>query len=111
LLLPRSHGPAGTVPRQRRAPPPPQMSTAAIAGVPITPAAIADEKGNALVMPSARGRADVERVLRAACDAMGGSVGLACCPMEGRRVQQVGGGGGGRGSHCAHPHLGSAAHA
>eukprot|EP00775_Hariotina_reticulata_P011653 gene11653-11798_t len=39
-----------------------QMSTAAIAGVPLAPAAIADDKGNVVVMPSAASAVCVEKV-------------------------------------------------
>jgi hypothetical protein len=68
-----------------------QMNTAAIAGVPLTPAAIADDKGNVLVMSQSASPAWAERALRAACDALGCSVGLASTPMEGCRAKQVGG--------------------
>lgn len=41
-----------------------QMSTAAIAGVPLTPAAVADDKGNVLLMAAAASPNWAERVLR-----------------------------------------------
>jgi DUF917 family protein len=41
-----------------------QMNTASIAGVPLAPAAIADDKGNVVVMPSATSAMSVERVFR-----------------------------------------------
>jgi DUF917 family protein len=66
------------------------MNTAAIAGVPLTPAAVADEKGNVVVMAAAAGPAAVERLLRVVCDELGGSVGLAASPMEGATVKRVG---------------------
>jgi hypothetical protein len=66
-----------------------QMSTAAIAGVSLTPAAIADDKGNVLVMAAAASANWAEKVLRAACTEMGCSVGLASSPMSGRHAQEV----------------------
>lgn len=66
-----------------------QMSTAAIAGVSLTPAAIADDKGNVVVMAAAASAHWAERVFRAACTEMGCSVGLASSPMSGRRAKEV----------------------
>ncbi|WIA10376.1 hypothetical protein OEZ85_010568 [Tetradesmus obliquus] len=66
-----------------------QMSTAAIAGVPLTPAAVADDKGNVLLMAAAASPNWAERVLRAACTEMGCSVGLASSPMTGTTAHEV----------------------
>lgn len=67
------------------------MSTAAIAGVPLTPAAVADEKGNVVLLAAAAGPEAVERLLRAVCEQLGGSVGLAASPMSGATVRRVSG--------------------
>jgi DUF917 family protein len=66
-----------------------QMSTAAIAGVSMTPACIADDKGNVVVMTAAAGPEWAEKVFRAACTEMGCSVGLASTPMTGKRAKEV----------------------
>ncbi|WIA30432.1 hypothetical protein OEZ86_000516 [Tetradesmus obliquus] len=66
-----------------------QMSTAAIAGVPLTPAAVADDKGNVLLMAAAASPNWAERVLRAACTEMGCSVDLASSPMTGTTAREV----------------------
>ncbi len=67
------------------------MSTAAMAGVPLTPAAVADEKGNVVLMAAAAGPQGVERLLRAVCEELGASVGLAASPMSGATVKSVSG--------------------
>jgi DUF917 family protein len=59
------------------------MTTAAVAGVPLTPCALADDKGGLLLMTRASSATHVERALRAACDVAGGSAGLASSPMLG----------------------------
>jgi hypothetical protein len=66
-----------------------QMTTAVISGIPLTPCALADAKGNSLVMTSAASPLWVERVLRGACEEMGGSAGLATSPMTGATAKRV----------------------
>eukprot|EP00878_Enallax_costatus_P039678 GHUV01045559.1.p1 GENE.GHUV01045559.1~~GHUV01045559.1.p1 ORF type:complete len:375 (+),score=112.12 GHUV01045559.1:137-1126(+) len=66
-----------------------QMTTASIAGVPLTPAAMSDDKGNTLVLTCTASPPWAERVMRAACTEMGCSVGLASTPMTGKTAKQV----------------------
>ena len=83
-----------------------QMMTSAIYGLPICPAALADEKGNAVVvqsLPSVQSTpasapirlrmqspfAWLERLLRPVCTEMGCSAGLSCRPLTGQQLRQV----------------------
>ncbi len=65
------------------------MSTSAIAGVSLTPAALADEKGNAVVVRHAADAKWVERLMRAVCTEMGCTAGLATSPMDGATAKRV----------------------
>lgn len=65
------------------------MTTSAIAGIALTPAALADEKGNVLIMAAAANMHWVERLLRSACTEMGCTAGLASSPMTGTTAKQV----------------------
>ena len=64
------------------------MMTSAIFGLPITPAALADE-GNAVVVQSVPSAAWLERLLRPLCTEMGCSAGFASRPLTGRQLRQV----------------------
>ena len=65
------------------------MTTAVIAGIPLTPCVLADAKGNTLVMTSSASPIWVERVLRVACEEMGATAGLASTPMDGATAKKV----------------------
>lgn len=58
-----------------------QMCTTAIYGLPLVPAALADEKGNVVVVEAVKSAASVENLLRPLCTAMGCSAGYASCPL------------------------------
>ena len=64
--------------------PPTQMMTSAIYGMPVLPAAIADERGNAVVVQRAASAAWLERLLRPVCTEMGCSAGFSSCPLIGK---------------------------
>jgi DUF917 family protein len=66
-----------------------QMMTPAIYEMPLTPAVLADEKGNALVCTSVHSPDWLERLLRPACTAMGCSAGFAARPLTGRQMRAV----------------------
>jgi DUF917 family protein len=66
-----------------------QMVTFSIYGHSSVPAAMADEKGNVLLVRHALGDSWFERIARAAVVAMGGSAGSAMAPMEGRFVKRT----------------------
>lgn len=66
------------------------MMTSAIYGLPITPAAVADEKGNTLVVQAAASAAWLERLLRPAVEAMGCSAGFSARPLTGGEAQAGG---------------------
>lgn len=61
------------------------MCTTGIYGLPLTPAAIADEKGTTVVVQQAASPLWLEKILRSACSEMGGSVGLATRPQTAGR--------------------------
>lgn len=60
-----------------------QMMTSAIYGLPVLPAAVADEKGNCLAVQRAASPAWLERLLRPVCTEMGCSAGFSSCPLTG----------------------------
>jgi uncharacterized protein len=60
-----------------------QMMTSAIYGMPLAPAALADEKGNVVAVRRCASSAWLEALLRPVCTAMGCSAGLATCPLTG----------------------------
>lgn len=66
------------------------MMTSAIYGLPITPAALADEKGNSVVVQSVHSAEWLERLLRPLCTEMGCSAGFASRPLTGEQLRQVG---------------------
>ena len=66
-----------------------QMVTFSIYGHSSVPAAMADEKGNVLLMRHAVEDFWFERIARATVVAMGGSAGSAMAPMEGRFVKRA----------------------
>ena len=57
-----------------------QMMTTAMFGLPLTPAALADEKDNTVVVSKCLNGEWLERILRPVCTAMGCSAGL--CPTN-----------------------------
>ena len=59
------------------------MMTPAICGLPLLPAALADEKGNAVVVQRAASAAWLERLLRPLCAEMGCSAGFSMRPLTG----------------------------
>jgi DUF917 family protein len=65
------------------------MTTSAIYGQPMTPAALADEKGNAAVVSAAASPAWLERLLRPLCSAMGCSAGFSSRPLTGQQLRRV----------------------
>jgi DUF917 family protein len=66
-----------------------QMMTTAIHGLPILPAAVADEKGCAVVVQRAPGPAWLERLLRPLCTEMGCSAGFSCRPLTGSQLRSA----------------------
>ncbi|KAL3159203.1 hypothetical protein ABBQ32_011184 [Trebouxia sp. C0010 RCD-2024] len=66
-----------------------QMMTTAIYGVPIAPAALADEKGNAVVVQTVANIHSLEHILRPVCTAMGCSAGFASAPVSGKQLRAV----------------------
>lgn len=72
------------------------MMTTAIYGLPITPAALADVKGNTVVVQSVRDALWLERLLRPVCTQMGCSAGFASRPLTAQQLRQVGSKGGPR---------------
>jgi uncharacterized protein len=66
-----------------------QMSTPAIYGLPVAPAALVDSLGNEVVVQSAQNAEWLERLLRAACAAMGGCAGLAGRPLAAAKLRKV----------------------
>lgn len=62
-----------------------QMMSSAIYGLPITPAAVADEKGNRVVVQRCADAAWLERLLRPVCTEMGCSAGFSSRPLTGGR--------------------------
>jgi uncharacterized protein len=64
-----------------------QMDTFNIAGIPTTPAALADEKGNVLIIAGTRDALWTERLGRTATIAMGGSAGLAMPVLRGAQFK------------------------
>lgn len=73
------------------------MMTSAIYGLPTTPAGLADEKGNAVVVQSVHSAAWLELLLRPVCTEMGCSAGFSCRPLAWGELRQVGGAGRGEG--------------
>ncbi|KAL4447891.1 hypothetical protein ABPG75_005110 [Micractinium tetrahymenae] len=67
----------------------PQMMTSAIYGLPVVPAALADEKGNAVVVQRAADTGWLERLLRPLCTEMGCSAGFSARPLTGAQLRQV----------------------
>jgi hypothetical protein len=65
------------------------MCTSAIYGVPLAPAAVADEKGTTLTVMTAASPEAVEKLLRGACDQLGGSVGLSSSFMTAETACRV----------------------
>lgn len=59
------------------------MMTPAMYGYPVTPAALADAQGNAVVVSTAASPAWLEALLRPCCTAMGCSAGFASPPLTG----------------------------
>ena len=57
------------------------MATPAIYAASVAPAALADEKGNSVVVGSVHSGPWLERLLRPVCAEMGGSAGYASCPL------------------------------
>lgn len=66
-----------------------QMCTTAINGMPMTPAACADEKGSVVVVQSAPSPLALEEILRPVCTAMGCIAGLATRPLTGKELKAV----------------------
>ena len=60
------------------------MMTSAIYGLPVLPAAVADERGNTVVVQRAASAAWLERLLRPVCTEMGCSAGFSSCPLTGQ---------------------------
>lgn len=63
--------------------------TSAIYGCPITPACLADEKGNVAGVQTVSSPGWLERLLRPVCTEMGCSAGFAACPLTGADVKRV----------------------
>ena len=66
-----------------------QMSTFMIYGIPGTPAALADDKGNSVVLASTRDVYWLERLARQATVEMGAAAGMALAPMSGSQVRET----------------------
>eukprot|EP00884_Botryococcus_braunii_P006537 jgi/Botrbrau1/15885/Bobra.40_1s0068.1 len=66
-----------------------QMITPAIYGYPVTPSALADVRGNVVIVTSAASATWLEELLRPTCTAMGCSAGFASAPLSGRDVRKV----------------------
>ncbi|EIE25109.1 DUF917-domain-containing protein [Coccomyxa subellipsoidea C-169] len=66
-----------------------QMMTSAIYGHSLTPAALADEKGNVVVVQHCASPQWLERLLRPVCTAMGCAAGLSTAPLTGRELRRV----------------------
>jgi DUF917 family protein len=66
-----------------------QMDTFNIGGVETTPAALADEKGNVLILARTQDPLWTERLGRVATVAMGGSAGLAMPVVRGRQLKEA----------------------
>ncbi|KAK9820469.1 hypothetical protein WJX72_010677 [[Myrmecia] bisecta] len=66
-----------------------QMDTRAIAGIRQTPAALADEKGNVVMVERAVSPVWLEQLLRPVCTAMGCSAGYAAAPISGAQLRRV----------------------
>ena len=64
------------------------MTTFSIYGHASTPAALADDKGNVVIVKTAISEKWVERLGRSAAITMGGSAGMAIAPMSGAYVKQ-----------------------
>jgi uncharacterized protein len=64
-----------------------QMITYLIYGGAPAPAALADEKGNAVILPTVVDAKWLERISRAVTIEMGGHTGLAACVMDGRHCR------------------------
>lgn len=64
-----------------------QMITYLIYGGSPAPAALADEKGNAVVLPTVLDATWLERISRVVTTEMGGHTGLAACVMDGRHCR------------------------
>jgi uncharacterized protein len=67
-----------------------QMDTFNIGGVSTTPSALADEKGNVLILAATRDPLWTERLGRVITVAMGGSAGLAMPVLRGRQLKETG---------------------
>jgi DUF917 family protein len=67
-----------------------QMNTFLIAGLPCTPAALADDKGNIVVVPHAVSPLWLERIARAATVAVGCSAAFATAPVSGADIRRCG---------------------
>ena len=59
------------------------MMTSSIYGVPLTPAALADDKGTVVSVAGPLTGGRLEELLRPLCTALGCSAGLATCPLTG----------------------------
>lgn len=66
-----------------------QMTTQAIYGLDTTPAALVDEKGNAVVVSMVQSNTWLERLLRPVCTEMGCSSGFATAPLTGQQLRKV----------------------
>ena len=63
-----------------------QMMTSEIYGMPLTPAALADEKGHVVTVEGPASGARLEALLRPVCTALGCSAGLATAPLTGVHI-------------------------
>ncbi len=66
-----------------------QMTSYLIYGAPSAPSALADERGNVLVLSEVVDAGWLERIARAATVAMGGHAGVATTPMRGELCKRV----------------------
>lgn len=66
-----------------------QMTSYLIYGASSTPSALADERGNLVVLPEVVDARWLERIARAATVAMGGHVGVATTPMRGELCKRA----------------------
>ena len=67
-----------------------QMNTFLIYGLPCTPSALADDKGNVVVFPHAVSPLWLERIARAATVAVGCSAAFAMAPVSGADIRRFG---------------------
>lgn len=69
------------------------MMTSSIYGLATTPATLADERGNSVIVSNTSSPQWLETLLRPVCTAMGCSAGFSSRPLTGRQVKEVGVGG------------------